>query len=449
MPLATHGQKTPACNDFDHHDYQRTSHMHSNRTTTTLPILLLLAATATAVAAAHAAETDASAPAAASPAEAIAGGKLLLELRPRYERVEQSNKPLDADAFTLRTRLGWKTLPWNGFSVTVEVLDVTRAFGDAFNPNPAVANSHYPTVADPDNTEADRLFVEYTGLAGTSIKVGRQVLALHNLRFLGDVNFRQTAQSFEAASVQTSPIAGLDVYGAYLWRQITTTGAEKTMRTPLLDLAYAWQPGQSVGAYGFFQDQANTGQATGYSNNSNRIEGVRADGAWPLGGGWKFDYLAEFARQSRYANGNAAVDASYTHYAAGGGCAAVDVQLQQERLGSNGGRYGFQTPLATLHIFQGWADQFLVTPKQGLIDRYLTGGGTVASDWRWYGEYHHYASDAAAIDFGRELDLSLAYTFRKGLVGRLEYADYRTGDPTSVTGKPDVKKTWITLLYTY
>jgi len=90
-----------------------------------------------------------------------------------------------------------------------------------------------------------------------------------------------------------------------------------------------------------------------------------------------------------------------------------------------------------------------VTPKQGLIDTYLTAGGTIASDWRLYGEYHHYASDIASIDFGKELDLSLAYTVRKGLVGKLEFADYRTGDPTAVTGKPNVKKTWITLVYAY
>ena len=32
------------------------------------------------------------------------------------------------------------------------------------------------------------------------------------------------------------------------------------------------------------------------------------------------------------------------------------------------GTTAFQTPLATLHAFQGWADQFLVTPGAGVDD---------------------------------------------------------------------------------
>ncbi len=39
--------------------------------------------------------------------EALAGGKLLLNLRPRYEYVDLATKPKNADAFTLRT-------PWAG-----------------------------------------------------------------------------------------------------------------------------------------------------------------------------------------------------------------------------------------------------------------------------------------------------------------------------------------------
>ncbi|HXF15821.1 MAG TPA: hypothetical protein VN496_02395 [Burkholderiales bacterium] len=45
-----------------------------------------------------------------------------------------------------------------------------------------------------------------------------------------------------------------------------------------------------------------------------------------------------------------------------------------EVLGSNNGQYAFQFPLATNHLFQGWADVFLTTPRQGIRDSYLSGG---------------------------------------------------------------------------
>ena len=43
--------------------------------------------------------------------DAISGGKLLFQLRPRYEFVDQSNKPDQANAFTVRTLLGMFTGP--------------------------------------------------------------------------------------------------------------------------------------------------------------------------------------------------------------------------------------------------------------------------------------------------------------------------------------------------
>ena len=42
---------------------------------------------------------------------------------------------------------------------------------------------------------------------------------------------------------------------------------------------------------------------------------------------------------------------------------AVTVKVQQEVLEA-----GFNTPLATLHAFNGWADRFLTTPVKGLAD---------------------------------------------------------------------------------
>ena len=49
-----------------------------------------------------------------------------------------------------------------------------------------------------------------------------------------------------------------------------------------------------------------------------------------------------------------------------------------ELLGSDDGKVAFNTPLATKHKFNGWADKFLGTPKEGLEDVYLTAKGKVS-----------------------------------------------------------------------
>jgi hypothetical protein len=65
----------------------------------------------------------------------------------------------------------------------------------------------------------------------------------------------------------------------------------------------------------------------------------------------------------------------------------------------------FRTPLATLHAFQGWADQFLVTPDSGVVDWY--GSFSYKSkSWEWDAAYHHFSPEDGAGSFGRELDLS-------------------------------------------
>ena len=60
---------------------------------------------------------------AATLSDAITGGELILEARPRLELFEQAGQN-DAEAFTLRTRLGWKTASWHGLTGLVEIEDV-------------------------------------------------------------------------------------------------------------------------------------------------------------------------------------------------------------------------------------------------------------------------------------------------------------------------------------
>ena len=209
--------------------------------------------------------------------------------------------------------------------------------------------------------------------------MGWQAIKLDNLRFVGNVDFRQVMQVFDAAGIENKSIDNLSVYVAYLWRQRNTLGQQIGMQMPVVNLRYGWKPGNDLIAYAYLQNEAKTGQnrGTGFANDSNQIYGVRANGAYPLGGEWKLLYTAEYAKQDSYADGNSLIDADYYHVGIGGKWGEFYARVDQEMLGSNDGKYGFQTPLATLHLFQGWADQFTTTPKEGIRDTYLSAGAKV------------------------------------------------------------------------
>ena len=383
--------------------------------------------------------------------EALTGGKLLLQLRPRWEYVAQENKAEQANALTMRTLLGWRTKSWHGLSVTVEGINVGHASSQDYNDNPSAA-SPYPTVADPDVTQINQLYGEYTGLSDTGIKVGWQAIKLDNLRFVGNVDFRQVMQVFDAAGIENKSIDKLSVYVSYLWRQRNILGQQIGMQMPVFNLRYGWKPGNDVVGYAYLQDEAKTGQnaGTGFANGSNQIWGVRANGAYPLGEKWKLLYTAEYAKQDSYADGNALIDAQYYHVGIGGKWGELFARVDQEMLGSNDGQYGFQTPLATLHIFQGWADQFTTTPKEGIRDTYLSAGAKV---WKLllYAEGHKFESTSGGFDLGNELDVGVTWPVVKWFSAKIEYADYHAGAGGAPpdTKKVDVQKLWLTLNFQF
>jgi hypothetical protein len=421
-------------------------------------LLLQVGATvAIAACAARAAAADTEPPAqAATLGEAITGGKLLLNLRPRWEHVVQDNKPENGDAITLRALLGWRTKPWKGLSVTLEGIYVENLDGNDFTVTPS-PTSPFPVIADPDDSDINQLYLDYTGLPQTWLRAGRQSIKIDNVRFIGNVEFRQNMQVFNAVGVENTSLRNMRLYAGYLFQQKNTLTIERDIDAPIFNARYTWSAGNNLIGYAYLQDQAvtgqnlNTGPVTGFTDNSNKIFGVRADGAYPIGERWKLLYTVEYADQSDYSGGDPRIDASYRHLGAGPQLGDWYLRLDYEQLGSNDGLYGFQTPLGTNHLFQGWADQFLTTPSQGIEDLYLVAGGKIRK-LGLYAEVHRFESDFGGIDFGEEFDIGLTYPLLKGLTGKVEYANYRAGDAVSgdaLANKVDVYKFWLTLIYQF
>ena len=113
------------------------------------------------------------------------------------------------------------------------------------------------------------------------------------------------------------------------------------------------------------------------------------------------------------------------------------IKLANEHLGGTGvSGEAVQTPLATGHKFNGFADVFLATPPAGLEDLYLSVGTTIA-DVQCSATYHDFESDAGGLDYGNELDLVLGYELCPAFAVGVKFASF---DGEVAQGFGDVDK---------
>ncbi len=367
--------------------------------------------------------------------------RVTLDLRARHEHAEQTGLR-DANALTLRTRLGLTTTPWRGLQATIEAENIVAADGDAYNQsglNPGGAGR--VVIADPEVTELNQAFLRYQA-GDTAVVVGRQRLVLDQARFIGDVGWRQNAQTFDAVTLVDRSLDQTTLTLAYLDRVNRILGRDHAQgvwdsESYVAHAAYAGLPAKTVlTGYAYlldFDQAAAQGTAT---------YGASVTGAPKLRNGAVLSYRAEFAWQTDH--GSSALD-----YGAGYGAAEFAVQrdgrslgMVAEVLGADGGA-AFRTPLATLHAFNGWADLFTTTPVAGLRDISLRGTATLPAQIKFAARHHWFASENGDVRYGRELDLQASRLLAPGLTALVKYARFKP----DAAGWPDVTKWWIQVEY--
>lgn len=360
--------------------------------------------------------------------------KAFVDFRLRYENVDQDNSLKDADALTLRTLLHYQTKSLNGFSGVVEFEDSREVFGVEDYNDTLGHNTEYSVIADPNVTELDQGFVQYKQKGFTG-KVGRQVITFDGHRFVGHVGWRQDKQTFDAISFNYQQ-DNLSASYAYITKRNRIFGEDKDLdaKDHLLNLSF----------------NSDLGKLTAYSyilevdegvDNSRDTYGVSFDGKSKLAD-LPVVYRAEFASQEMETDSHD-YDTKYINVEAGTTFEGVNVKLGWESLGSDGGDYGFSTPLATLHKFNGWSDQFLVTPKQGLEDAYVSISTKVLGG-KFLVAYHDFSADKetdVVDDLGDEINVSYSRKIYQNFSGGVKYASYREGD--SSAGKVDTDKLWV------
>lgn len=379
---------------------------------------------------------------ATSPLGAFTTGKVSLNLRLRYEDVQQTGL-LDAEALTLRSRLGFTTTAWQGWTAMLEGENVTAADGDSYSQagiNPGGAGR--AVIADPEMNVITQAWLTFSTPSDRAT-LGRQRLVLDNARFIGDSGWRQNLQTFDAFVLQDKSVGKTTVTYAYLQQVNRVFGPDHPQGkwasdSHLLNASYAGLPAGTFTAYAYLLSFSNS------AANSCATYGASFSGATPLTADFKLTYRAEMATQSDYGASPLSYRDTYSLLEAGLALKSAGITVGDEVLGSDHA-VGFKTPLATLHAFNGWADLFLNTPAAGLRDTYAKGTASLPAACALVVFYHQFDTATGSVDLGHELDVQLSRKFGSTVTATAKFADFHRVSLTL----PSVQKLWFQLDYTY
>ena len=358
----------------------------------------------------------------------ILGGSPIINLRYRYARIDQDGIPYVANASTLRTRLGYKTGSLYGFTALLTFQNVVSLGPEHYN-STVNGKTQYPVVADPTGTQIDQAYLFYVGIPKTKVTIGRQAITLGNARFIGNVGWRQIQQTFNAVDFVNKTIADTKIKIGYIWG-VNRVFGERASNGRFASNSYffnAIYKGLKIGTlsgYTYLLDLRNS------PANSSNTFGGRLTGQYIFKrpDGLKFLYTAEYARQESAANNPGNYALNYFYLVPGILYAGVTLKAGWEVLDGNGIN-AFQTPLATLHKFNGWADRFLTTPVNGLEDRYFSLSYKMKSVSYIEGTtfnvvYHNFKAEKINSTYGNEWDLAMTKTFLKHYTVGLYFANY-------------------------
>jgi hypothetical protein len=365
-------------------------------------------------------------------------GQIKFDLRYRYEHVDDDVAPLqDANANTLRLRAGYLTPEFYGFQGFAEY-EGLAAMQEDYN---STRNNQtaYSTVADPDKSELNQLWISYKGIPDTLIKGGRQRFILDDRRFIGDVAWRQLEQTYDGAVVTNKSLPNLTATAAYIGNVQRVDSRTDVMTSPLVNLNYkVGDLGNAVG-YAYWLDYDDPARYA----FSSQTYGLRFDGAKNITDNIGVVYTAEWSTQSDYRHNPNNYRANRYNVVGGVTAFGVTVTGAMEQLGGGGalggtkGSNSFQTPLGLNHAFQGWADKFLTTPDAGIRDVFAAISTQIVGTKMAF-VYHSFKDDTGAVNYGDEYDFIATRKFGQHYHLLAKYA-YYNADQFST----DTQKVWV------
>ena len=334
------------------------------------------------------------------------GGKVNIDSRTRWEQSESGDS--DPDGISIRTRLGYTTPNYQGFKGMLEMENVSIPF-----------NADQPNGLDVKTTELNQLWLSYNITDLGSLKLGRQIYTLDDHRFIGHVGWRQNIQTFDAVTAKIGIDERLTLRTGFIDQVNRINATVQDMNGSLINLQFSPADYLQLTAFAYFLN------FDSFAVDSDSI-GVRATGKLPLGGS-SLSYAASYSKQDQPTR-----DKKYDYF-------SIDLKANVKPFNLNIGyetlegdaSNSFSTPLATVHKFQGFADKFAGssingTQVNGITDLYFggsykfpIGNGVVAKAF-----YHIFEAETGNVEYGKELDIVLAYKINTHLNTVFKFADY-------------------------
>jgi Alginate export len=390
-------------------------------------------------------------------ASIILGGKLIFEMRPRYESVDQTGLTNTASSATLRTRLGWETLAWHGIKALIEFEDVSQIGTEDYNTT-LNGKTLFPAVADPDVTEINRAQLTWSSGPNLTVVAGRQRINLDDQRFVGGVAWRQDEQTFDGVKID---FGVQKLRGSYTFfnrvNRIFAEALDWEGDSHLLNLNYAISEPLKPQAFYYDLDFGGTGKSaanlTAARNASTATTGGRVSGkVWASLIG--VSYGLTLAQQKDTGANPVKVDLGFSSAELIGAFDIYTVRLGYEVAEGNGVR-NFVAPLGTAHAFQGWADAFEINAATSLPNGVEDLNLTVNLRPRWRKDhffnmdftfrYHAFQTERTGVDIGTELNAQFTVSFTPQLSMIAKAASF---DGTELPGSfADRTKVWVGFEY--
>ncbi|MXY14143.1 MAG: hypothetical protein F4Y53_00375 [Proteobacteria bacterium] len=382
----------------------------------------------------------------------------------------------------------------------------------AFGPPPHIPaiNRHaegYAIIPDNDFEEINEAYIGWRAPTGgcpsapgpcdgpLSFKLGRQTIIYDNHRWVGDVIWRGNNVAMDAFRVDKT-LGKLGISYAYLDKVKRLFGPDsafdewKMDDSHLINISYKLpQFNGKIVAYGYLLDFDNnprtpfvegTGRAPPFIGPvifDSETFGVRFKGRHEISDRLDIQSELEWANQDPTDDAKHLDDNDYYNIEFGVrfGGTRVDnlgfmpigeptyqIRVGYEVLESNGTN-ALQTPLATVHAFNGWADKFVAapggsaTPLGGIEDTSITltvlglfgnkiGKNKLVINYHDYSTDRSYMSGANRIsDYGDEWGILWGKPFMGKFLFAIKYTDFKSEDGFST----DTEKFWTLLQYRF
>ncbi len=380
--------------------------------------------------------------------------KLKGQIRPRVEYTDFEGAGSAGETYTQRINLNIDAALFevDGLRAVLE-LNTVNDFG-------TLDHTGHQTAAEADVAKMSQGHISYKTGDVTGI-VGRKTLNLDNQRFVGSVGWKQNFQTLDLGAVAYAKddfsFIGAYVFGVNaigdagnetkgdIYGGGTTSGETESV---VLNASYKVSDPLKLTAYAYML------------GSHSDTYGLSLTGVVPVSDGVKLNYRAEYAMQTDASletknAGKPKRDSDYMNLDVNANLDGLLLGVNYEVLGAadTAGYIAFQTPLATKHKFNGWADVFLGTPADGLVDMNLMVGYKSKELGLLKAVYHDFSSDEGSIDYGTELDLlyKRAIPGLKNVTGMLKYANY-SADDSAASGNPkatDRQIVWAMLDYKF